>query len=239
MSLPPEIDFAADRAATPARMNRAMGYLLARLRALEALQPDLAAVINELRTIGFERLTDALQPIFAQVLAVEAEVRALEDRLREEGAFDPLLVKDANLADLSDVAAARDNLGLGSAALAATSDFANADLSNVAADLRAHLGSVSLLSAPATSALDFAKAQVFRINVATDITITFANPPAADRALTAVVHLSGASLASRMISWPAAVTWSNGTAPLLEGTDMCIVLFWTGAKWLGTTGPKA
>ncbi|WP_299307799.1 hypothetical protein [uncultured Croceicoccus sp.] len=220
-------------------MNRMSGYFLARLRALEALQPDLAAVINELRTIGFERLTEALQPIFEQVLAIESEVRALEERLREEGAFDPLLVKDANLGDLVDVAAARANLGLGSAALAKATDFARPDLSNVAADLRTNLGSVSLLSAPATSALDFAKAQVFRINVASDIAITFANPPAADRALTAVVHLSGASLATRMISWPAPVTWSDGAAPVIEGTEMCIVLFWTGAKWLGTVGPRA
>ena len=49
MALPTELDFTKNPAATTARMNEAMDYIVARLRALQAIQPEFAAAITELR----------------------------------------------------------------------------------------------------------------------------------------------------------------------------------------------
>lgn len=84
MALPTELDFTKNPAATPARMDEAMGYIVARLRSLEAIQPEFASVINELRGVGLERLTEALLPIFVSAQEIDASLTALQAEYEED-----------------------------------------------------------------------------------------------------------------------------------------------------------
>lgn len=78
MALPTELDFAKKTAATPARMNEAMEYIVSRFRALESIQPEFQSVINQLRGVGLERLAEALIPIFENAEAIEADLEAIQ-----------------------------------------------------------------------------------------------------------------------------------------------------------------
>jgi hypothetical protein len=60
-------------------MNEAMGYLLALIRALQASRPDYDAAITQLQTIGLERVTDVLNPIFDNAEAIQATLQAIVD----------------------------------------------------------------------------------------------------------------------------------------------------------------
>jgi hypothetical protein len=75
--LPVDLDFKKDSAATPDRMNRAMLYLLRLYSTVAALRPDYEAEIALIQTIGLERLTDALQPIFVEANDISAQLAAL------------------------------------------------------------------------------------------------------------------------------------------------------------------
>ena len=78
MSLPPEIDFAADREASPDRMNRAMAYLLSQVRLATALAPQIQTAIDDLRTAGLTRLADGLVPVFTQANDIAARLATIE-----------------------------------------------------------------------------------------------------------------------------------------------------------------
>lgn len=64
MSLPAELDFIKSPEASKERMNLAMEYIVAKIRALEAINPEFQSVIDELKVVGLERVTEALLPIF-------------------------------------------------------------------------------------------------------------------------------------------------------------------------------
>jgi phage-related tail fiber protein len=83
-TLPAALDFAADPAATPARMNRAMAHIDARFRAVEAIQPDFLAAIEQLRQVGLERLAEALIPIFEDAESIDAYLKGLQDEYSED-----------------------------------------------------------------------------------------------------------------------------------------------------------
>jgi len=78
MALPAELDFTANPAATPARMDRAMEYIVARFRAVEAVQPDFLAAIETLKAVGLDRLAEALIPVFDQANGIAATLEALK-----------------------------------------------------------------------------------------------------------------------------------------------------------------
>ena len=101
------------------------------------------------------------------------------------------------------------------------------------------LGPYFALSESASTTLDLASSQVFRIAVTSNRAITFANPPPTSRAMTVVVHLYNTSLASRTITWPAGINWNGGEIPAPSGTKMTIVLFWTGSEWIGSVGAES
>jgi hypothetical protein len=77
VSLPPELDFAKDREASPDRMNRAMTYILDRLRQAIAVKADYELAIEELRASGLQRLSEALQPVVANAYQLAGELEAV------------------------------------------------------------------------------------------------------------------------------------------------------------------
>lgn len=66
--------------------------------------------------------------------------------------------------------------------------------------------------------------------------------PAADKSGTVSLVLVQDGTGSRTVTWPAAVRWSYGVAPVLTttpgGRDL-IHLFWTGQEWLGLVGGQS
>lgn len=94
-----------------------------------------------------------------------------------------------------------------------------------------HVNRYDVLTAATLSVLDLAVCQAFTVSAASSRTLTFANVPPADRAMTAVVTLSGSA---GIITWPTGIVWLAGSAPTLGTTVTVVVLFWTGAQWLGT-----
>lgn len=89
-----------------------------------------------------------------------------------------------------------------------------------------------------TTVLDMAEAQVFKIDVTSNRTLTFSNPPAANRAMTAVVVLTG-SLGSYSVEWPAEILWDTGSPPSLGGSVLVVVLQWVGGVVIGSRGAAA
>jgi hypothetical protein len=71
-SLAPEIDFKADKAATPDRMNVAMTHIDARLRALETYKPNFDALFAQLQEIGLTRIDAGLQPVYDRLRSMQA-----------------------------------------------------------------------------------------------------------------------------------------------------------------------
>lgn len=70
MALPADIDFTLNPAASPARMDRAMAHLDGRLGALEVPAKSFDAVLLSLQSIGLQRITDALTPVYASLVAI-------------------------------------------------------------------------------------------------------------------------------------------------------------------------
>lgn len=94
---------------------------------------------------------------------------------------------------------------------------------------------IDVKSATATSVLDLAQSQVFRIDASSPRTLSFVNPPAANRAMTVVVHITGAE----QVTFPSSVLWNNGVAPIQGGAWTTVVLLWVGTQWVGSVGAKA
>ena len=76
-SLPAEVDFTLDAAATSTRMDRAMAFLVAWLRRVESVQPEFLAVTAELKTVGLQRLDAVLSPIFVDAQGIAAQLEAI------------------------------------------------------------------------------------------------------------------------------------------------------------------
>jgi hypothetical protein len=87
-----------------------------------------------------------------------------------------------------------------------------------------------------TTTLDLAVQQVFIVSAAAPRTLAFANVPGSTRTMTVVVKVTGNGAA---ITWPAGITWSGGSAPVLGVTFTTVVLLWDGTTWTGGTGSSA
>lgn len=89
--------------------------------------------------------------------------------------------------------------------------------------------------ATTTAALDLSLSQVFKINASQQRVLTFANPPAANRAMSVVLHITGKS----NIAWPAGILWNNNQVPVLGNAWTTVILIWIGDGWVGSVGARA
>ncbi|NNA50457.1 hypothetical protein [Pseudomonas lactis] len=90
-------------------------------------------------------------------------------------------------------------------------------------------------TATTTTTLDMTVAQVFQVDASAPRALAITNAPSAARAITAVVHITGAAT----ITWPAAVKWDSGRLPLLGPLWTVVVLIWVGNGWVGKVGASA
>ena len=79
MALPDELDFKERDDFDKARLDRAMEYIVARFRALESNAPALASAIDDLRTLGLQRLNEVLLPVFNDVTEISDALTALRE----------------------------------------------------------------------------------------------------------------------------------------------------------------
>lgn len=89
--------------------------------------------------------------------------------------------------------------------------------------------------ATTTAVLDLSLSQVFKINATQQRTLTFANPPAANRAMSVVLHITSKA----NINWPAGILWNNGQVPVLGNAWTTVILIWVGDGWVGSVGARA
>jgi len=88
---------------------------------------------------------------------------------------------------------------------------------------------------PTTATLDLNLGQVFKVNAAQARKLVFQNQPAAGRATTVVLHITGRS----DITWPPGVLWNNNQVPVLGTTWTTVILIWIGDGWVGSVGARA
>jgi hypothetical protein len=93
-NLPRELDFAADRDASPDRMNAAMDYIVQRFKAIESVKPQFESAIQQLKTVGLERIDEFLTPLLTTAQGMVDEIVALEAALSTD-AFRAALLADA------------------------------------------------------------------------------------------------------------------------------------------------
>jgi len=116
--LPPELDFLKDDAATPERMNRAMAYLLSLYSTVAGLRPDYEAAIEQIQTIGLQRLTQVLQPMFVDAEQISAALIELRDNWLETNVLADLqALLEQEVQDVDDEL--RPRIGAAEAAIAA------------------------------------------------------------------------------------------------------------------------
>ncbi|MCK2124304.1 hypothetical protein [Pseudomonas sp. PNPG3] len=89
--------------------------------------------------------------------------------------------------------------------------------------------------ATTTAALDLSLSQVFKINASQQRTLTFSNPPATNRAMSVVVHITGKS----NINWPSGILWNNSQVPVLGDAWTTVILIWIGDGWVGSVGARS
>ncbi|WP_426808035.1 hypothetical protein ABOC32_16805 [Pseudomonas sp. WOUb67] len=89
--------------------------------------------------------------------------------------------------------------------------------------------------AAATAVLDVNSGQVFRINASQPRALTFSGVPAANRAMTVVLHITGKS----NITWPAGIQWNNSQVPVLGNAWTTVILIWVGEGWVGSVGARS
>lgn len=118
--------------------------------------------------------------------------------------------------------------GKGGEALTANLDESGAGFNNA-------FSRYTLSSLSTTATLDLSKQQVFRVSATAPRTLAFTNPPAANRAMTVVVQITGTSA----ITWPSGIQWAGWSQPVLGATWTRVVLFWDGAGWSGSVGASA
>ncbi len=83
--------------------------------------------------------------------------------------------------------------------------------------------------AAATTTLDLAAQQVFTVNASVSRTLAFANAPAAGKAMTVVLSITG----NANITWPAGISWNAATPPVLGTNFTVVILLWDGSAWKG------
>lgn len=86
-----------------------------------------------------------------------------------------------------------------------------------------------------TAALDLSLSQVFKINASQPRVLTFTNPPAANRAMTLVLHITGKS----DVTWPPSILWNNSQTPVLGNAWTTVILIWVGDGWVGSVGARS
>ena len=86
-----------------------------------------------------------------------------------------------------------------------------------------------LASTSTADTLDLAESNVFRVDASSSRTLSFANEPGADRAMTVVVHITG----NEAVTWPTGIDWDSDASPELGDNETKVVLFWDGAEWSG------
>ena len=87
----------------------------------------------------------------------------------------------------------------------------------------------------ATASLDLSTGQVFQVSASSARTLSFVNPPAAGRAMTVVVHITGTA----QVTWPAGILWNNSQAPVLGAAWTTVILIWVGTGWVGSVGARS
>ncbi|MXO64852.1 hypothetical protein [Altericroceibacterium endophyticum] len=93
-TLPREIDFSANRDASPERMDRAMLYLLGQIRVAQAQVKSYETVIDELRALGLSRVAEALTPVFIQAQSDAKAINRIYQDLLGSDALDAYLPRD-------------------------------------------------------------------------------------------------------------------------------------------------
>lgn len=89
--------------------------------------------------------------------------------------------------------------------------------------------------AATTSTLNLDVSQVFRVDAAIPRILAFAGTPAASRAMTVVIHVTGKST----ITWPVGIQWNNNQIPVLGNAWTTVILIWVGEGWVGSVGARA
>jgi hypothetical protein len=87
----------------------------------------------------------------------------------------------------------------------------------------------------ATTVLDMAISQVFRINATVPRALSFANVPSATRAMCVTAHITGTAA----VTWPAGILWDNSQAPAPGAEWMTVILIWIGTGWVGKVGARS
>lgn len=86
-----------------------------------------------------------------------------------------------------------------------------------------------------TATLDLSLGQVFKVDASQPRQLVISNPPAAGRAMSVVLHVTGKA----DVTWPAGVLWNNNQAPALGNTWTTVILIWIGDGWVGSVGARA
>ncbi|BAV65757.1 hypothetical protein [Sphingobium cloacae] len=266
-SLPSELDFDKDRAGTPDRMNRAMSYLVARIRALESSQPEFTSAVEQLRRLILDRMSEVLIPAYQQVEAIQSNLTAIQERWQDDGFA--AAVAAIVLADVDGRFAAAEDVALLAAALAGKSatghGHAIADVEGLQGALDARASAADTAAALATKAsatdpiltgaiyangsqrgnvtaldalaIDCAAGNYFTKTIAGNATFTVANAPVS-RSYGFTLELTHTS---GTVTWFAGVQWPNGTAPSLTTGKVHLFVFHTddgGATWRGAALPN-
>lgn len=91
-------------------------------------------------------------------------------------------------------------------------------------------------SSEATSVIDVEDATVYRVNAATNKTLTLSQPTLpSNRAMSIIIFVEDSG---GVITWPPEISWSGASEPVLGTTWTNIVIFWTGSMWIGMEGAK-
>lgn len=97
----------------------------------------------------------------------------------------------------------------------------------------------SAITAAATTNFNCALGNVFAVGMDANITtLTFSNIPATGSCYSLTLFLKQDGIGSRTITWPAAVKWPSGAAPVLtttvNKTDVVSLVTWDGGTvWFG------
>lgn len=89
--------------------------------------------------------------------------------------------------------------------------------------------------AVSTAVLDLNVSQVFKVNASAPRKLSFTGTPAANRAMTVVLHITGKS----DITWPAGILWNNSQAPVLGTAWTTVILIWVSDGWVGSVGARS